>query len=226
MTLGQHGNMQSRISRFLQVTNSGNSWPGRCRRTPECVVLDAKRTLRYRGRIDDQYRPGGQRDKPTRNDLAEALEVMLAGKEVAVATTPVDGCIITRMSDKSDKPVTYADHVAPILANHCQVCHQPNTAAPFALQTYEQAKARGKTIAEVVAEGRMPPWFAPPPLIAKNVTKPTRASARVKNPITTAGDVQAGRDSDSSASGRGSSASATMPTAATSTLSAKSRSKT
>lgn len=131
-------------------------------RTPESVVLDAQRTLRYRGRIDDQYRPGGQREKPTRTDLAEAIDAVLAGKEVAVATTPVDGCLITRMSDKSDKPVTYADHVAPILAKHCQTCHQPNTAAPFALQTFDQTKARAKTIAEVVAEGRMPPWFAPP----------------------------------------------------------------
>src|SRR5947208_7220379 len=26
-------------------------------RTPECAVLDADRRLRYRGRIDDQYRP-------------------------------------------------------------------------------------------------------------------------------------------------------------------------
>jgi hypothetical protein len=131
-------------------------------RTPECVVLDAKRTLRYRGRIDDQYRPGGQRVEPTHNDLVDAIDAVLAGKEVAVPTTPVDGCLITRSPDKSDKAVTYADHVAPVLAKHCTVCHQPNTAAPFALQTYEQVKARGRTIAEVVAEGRMPPWFAPP----------------------------------------------------------------
>jgi mono/diheme cytochrome c family protein len=130
-------------------------------RTPECVVLDAKRSLRYRGRIDDQFRPGGQRQAPTRNDLAEAIDAVLASKDVAVATTPVDGCLIARFSDKSDKVVTYADHVAPILAKHCQSCHQPNTAAPFALLTFDQAKARGPMMAEVVAEGRMPPWFAP-----------------------------------------------------------------
>src|SRR5207244_620821 len=41
-----------------------------------------------------------------------------------------------------------------------QHCHKPNTAAPFALQTYEQARAKADTIAEVVAEGRMPPWYA------------------------------------------------------------------
>jgi hypothetical protein len=131
-------------------------------RTPECVVLDAKHMLRYRGRIDDQYRTGGQRPEPTRNDLADAIDAVLAGKEFSVPTTPVDGCLITRPPEKGDKPVTFADHVAPILAKHCVGCHKPNTAAPFALQTYEQAKARARTIAEVVAEGRMPPWFAPP----------------------------------------------------------------
>jgi hypothetical protein len=133
------------------------------KRTPEVVVLDAKRTLRYRGRIDDQYRPGGQRNEPTRRDLVEALDEVLAGKDVTVQTTAVDGCLIARPpSYKDEKPVTFAEHVAPILAKHCQRCHQPNTAAPFALQTYEQARAKADTIAEVVAEGRMPPWYTVP----------------------------------------------------------------
>src|SRR4051794_20089809 len=34
------------------------------RRTPEVFVLDAKRVIRYRGRVDDQYAVGVQRDKP------------------------------------------------------------------------------------------------------------------------------------------------------------------
>src|SRR4051794_16633292 len=40
-------------------------------RTPEVVVLDAGRKVRYRGRIDDQYRVGGARPQPTREDLKE-----------------------------------------------------------------------------------------------------------------------------------------------------------
>lgn len=132
-------------------------------RTPEVAVLDGKRVLVYRGRIDDQYRPGGQRDKPTRNDLAEAIDAVLAGKPVAVPTTPVDGCVLTRpTANPTDKPVTYADHVAPILTAHCVACHKPDTPAPFALRTYEEAKAKGRTIAEVVGEGRMPPWYGVP----------------------------------------------------------------
>ena len=42
-------------------------------RTPEVIVLDADRRLRYRGRIDDQYRLGGARDTATRNDLKDAI---------------------------------------------------------------------------------------------------------------------------------------------------------
>jgi len=125
-------------------------------------VLDSKSVLHYRGRIDDQYRPGGQRKEPTRHDLVAAIDALLASKPVEVATTPVDGCLIQRpVAAAADKPVTYADHVAPILRQHCQGCHRPDTPAPFSLLTYEQAKAKSRTIAEVVIEGRMPPWFAP-----------------------------------------------------------------
>src|SRR5262245_59650135 len=53
------------------------------KRTPEVAVLDAGRKLRYRGRIDDQYRLGGGRPSPTRHDLKEAIDAVLAGKEPA-----------------------------------------------------------------------------------------------------------------------------------------------
>jgi thiol-disulfide isomerase/thioredoxin len=133
------------------------------RRTPEVVVLDEKRTLRYRGRIDDQYRLGGARDAATRRDLKEALTEVLAGREVTVKETPVDGCLITRPAPlKTDTAVTFAEHVAPILQKHCEVCHRPNSPAPFSLITYKQVAAKGEMIAEVVGEQRMPPWYASP----------------------------------------------------------------
>ncbi len=131
-------------------------------RTPECAVLDAGRTLRYRGRIDDQYRPTGARSAPTTHELRDALDAVLAGKDVAVTATPVDGCPITRPEPPEKKGVTFAKDVAPILKAHCQECHRPGTVAPFALQTYEQVKSRGKAILDVVTDGRMPPWHAAP----------------------------------------------------------------
>src|SRR5262249_30768763 len=111
-------------------------------RTPEAVVLDSQRVLCYRGRIDDQYRPGGQRAEPNRRDLIEALDALLAGKSVDVKTTAVDGCLLSRPSDLGGDSVTFADHVAPILRKHCQACHQPDTVAPFTLLTYDQVKAK------------------------------------------------------------------------------------
>src|SRR5579864_772360 len=47
-------------------------------RTPEAFVLDDKLMVRYRGRIDDQFGVGFQRPAPTRRDLAEALDEVLA----------------------------------------------------------------------------------------------------------------------------------------------------
>jgi thiol-disulfide isomerase/thioredoxin/mono/diheme cytochrome c family protein len=132
-------------------------------RTPEVVVLDAERRLRYRGRINDQYRLGGTKPEPSREDLRIALEEVLAGREVAVAETPVDGCLINPPSLRPRRErVTYAEHVAPILRQHCQECHRPGTPAPFALLTYEQAAGKARMIAEVVSDRRMPPWYASP----------------------------------------------------------------
>jgi len=132
-------------------------------RTPEVAILDGERRLRYRGRIDDRYRPGGARKEPTRHDLAEALNDLLAGRPVQVPVTPVDGCLITRVDlPRPELPLTFAEHIEPVLRKHCQECHRPGTAAPFALQTFEKVRARGRMIAEVVKEGRMPPWFAAP----------------------------------------------------------------
>jgi thiol-disulfide isomerase/thioredoxin len=133
------------------------------RRTPEVVVLDEKRAIRYRGRIDDQYRLVGTRADATHRDLKEAIGDVLAGREVAIKETPVDGCLISRpASRKFDKEITFAEHIAPLLQKHCQGCHRPGTSAPFALLTYKQVAAKGDMIAEVVSEQRMPPWYASP----------------------------------------------------------------
>ena len=66
------------------------------RRLPEAFVLDGSLTVRYRGRIDDQIGKGVKRARATRNDLAEALAEVLAGKPVSRPVTEVVGCPITR----------------------------------------------------------------------------------------------------------------------------------
>src|SRR5262249_33144690 len=61
---------------------------------------------------------------------------------------------------RKPREVSYAEHVAPILQKHCWQCHQSGGSAPFSLTSYKQAAARAEAIAEVVADQRMPPWFA------------------------------------------------------------------
>jgi peroxiredoxin/mono/diheme cytochrome c family protein len=132
-------------------------------RTPEAFVLDSERIIRYHGRIDDQYGIGVRRDEPKRRDLKLALDELLADKPVSVPTTEVEGCVIGKPREAAVKgEVTYAKHVAPILQQRCQECHRPGQVGPFSLLSYDKAVSWSDTIAEVVREERMPPWYADP----------------------------------------------------------------
>jgi peroxiredoxin/mono/diheme cytochrome c family protein len=133
-------------------------------RQPEVVVLDRLRLVRYRGRIDDQFTPSNHRAKPTRRDLALALDELLSGKPVTVARTEPFGCPLEQRSRPatSSGPVTYHRDVAPILNRHCVGCHQPGGIAPFSLRSASDAGRWGRAIREAVADRRMPPWHADP----------------------------------------------------------------
>ncbi|MBP3959974.1 redoxin domain-containing protein [Gemmata sp. G18] len=133
-------------------------------RTPQAFVLDAQRRIRYRGRIDDQYAPGGKnRGAPTREDLAEAVREVLAGRPVSVARTECTGCVIDKPRRATPPPrVTYSRDIAPILATHCRACHRPGEIGPFSLLSYSDATAHAGTIVEVIENGTMPPWSASP----------------------------------------------------------------
>jgi peroxiredoxin/mono/diheme cytochrome c family protein len=136
-------------------------------RNPEVFVLDRDRKIRYRGRIDDQYGQGSSSGYATTRiksrDLGNALDELLAGKQVSRTKTPVTGCIIGRAAKVAPSgDVTYTKHIAPLLQDHCVSCHRPGQVGPFALLDYEEVKGWGEMIKEVVAEGRMPPWLASP----------------------------------------------------------------
>ena len=55
--------------------------------------------------------------------------------------------------------VTFTKDVAPILQEHCQVCHRPNTFAPMSLLTYEDVRPWAKSIRLKVLAREMPPWY-------------------------------------------------------------------
>jgi len=87
----------------------------------------------------------------------------------AVALTIAGSCLVlgvagtsARMTgaQQSADTVTFTEHVAPIVFNHCARCHRPGEAAPFSLLTYEDARRRARTIARVTGARYMPPFKA------------------------------------------------------------------
>ncbi|RZU41906.1 redoxin domain-containing protein [Edaphobacter modestus] len=64
--------------------------------TPHIFIFDKERRLRYEGRIDNSYRT----EQVKTNDARDAIEAVLAGREVAVKHTGVFGCS-TKWSEKS-----------------------------------------------------------------------------------------------------------------------------
>ena len=63
--------------------------------TPEAVVVDARGSVRYRGRIDNRYvEIGKARRVVTAHDLQDALDAVLSGKAVANPETTAFGCFI------------------------------------------------------------------------------------------------------------------------------------
>jgi len=132
-------------------------------RTPEVFVLDQERTVRYHGRIDDQYGVGYIRDGIEKNFLQNAIDDLLAGRDVKTSSTEVVGCFIGRVKEpQTDSPVTYSKQVARILQKHCVECHRDGEIAPFALTKYDEVVGWGDTMLEVIADRRMPPWHANP----------------------------------------------------------------
>ncbi len=110
------------------------------------VIIDGRdKSLRYRGDLQG---------------LEAALSEVLAGVPVSEAERSVQGSALpVRTVPEASTPITYNEHVAPILNTHCVVCHRPGQTAPFALQDYRHAVTRADMILEVVLEERMPPWY-------------------------------------------------------------------
>lgn len=134
------------------------------RTTAEMFLLDGRRTLRYRGALDDQYGADYSREKPTRRYLIAALEDLLARRPVAVGATSAPGCELDLQPGVGPAAaVTYHRDVARILQAHCVRCHHDHGIAPFPLDDLSSVTDHAKTIRRVLTEGTMPPWFATPP---------------------------------------------------------------
>jgi peroxiredoxin len=137
-------------------------------RTTEIFLLDASRVLRFRGRLDDQYglterSVGTKKDFAETHYLVDAIEALLAGREIAIKQVAAAGCVIGRERKiTDDKAVTYYGQVEPIVQRRCQTCHRPGEIGPFSLLDYDDVSGWSGMIREVVTNRRMPPWHADP----------------------------------------------------------------
>ena len=132
-------------------------------RTPEAFLIDQQRVVRYRGRIDDQYGVGYSRATFTRQNLAEAIDELLAGKTISVPYIEPVGCHIGRTSQRKPKgDITYSNQIVRLMQKHCVRCHRAGQIAPFTLESADDVAAWSETICEVLELQRMPPWHANP----------------------------------------------------------------
>lgn len=136
----------------------------RARTTTEVFLIDAARTLVYRGAIDDQYGITYTRPAVRETWLRDAIDATLAGDTPAVRQTDAQGCFLPDPDPSAAQlqPVTYHTRVSRIIQDNCQTCHRAGGIAPFGLETYEQVLAMRAMVKYVLEINRMPPWFAAP----------------------------------------------------------------
>jgi peroxiredoxin len=144
--------------------------------TTDLFVLDAKRTVQYRGAIDDQYGLGYSTDAPKKTYAIDALTAVLAGKEPVVPATTAPGCELDLQTTKIDPvKVTYHNRISRIVQQNCQTCHRPGGVGPFALNTRDDVLAHKGMIKKVVTDGTMPPWNAVEPKGSQRTFKNDRS---------------------------------------------------
>ena len=83
--------------------------------------------------------------------LARRLAVLTLGLGIA-------GLVPGAASAQATDTPTFAKHVAPIFQAKCEACHRPDSIAPMALQTFEQARPWARAIKQRVETRQMPPW--------------------------------------------------------------------
>jgi hypothetical protein len=65
-------------------------------------------------------------------------------------------------ADDPAPAVTFAEHIAPLVFEHCAACHRPGEAAPFSLLSFQSARKHAETMLQTMEERYMPPWHPEP----------------------------------------------------------------
>lgn len=156
---------------------------------PSLVVLSMRRVLWFRENWFALFRQRGKASPL--EPIARMLDAVVAGGEITPSIAPTVGArpepysanvLLPPATSLDGKPVptpTTFDVVAPILARRCAGCHRAGGIGPFALESYSDVVERARTIAEAIADWRMPAWHASPdPLVPLANSRELDATAR------------------------------------------------
>lgn len=113
------------------------------------AVLDGAGRVRYRGGASAT--------------LIKALPLFLAAIAKGAALPALPAVAWDKAPEVAAPPSSTAGYhrdIAPLIRRRCLPCHRPGGSAPFSLSGYGSLRRHAAMVAEVVREGRMPPWFA------------------------------------------------------------------
>jgi mono/diheme cytochrome c family protein len=132
--------------------------------TTEVFVLDAARTLVFRGALNDQYGLGYSKPAATQNYLREALDAVLRGERPPVEATTAPGCALDweEPLPATTATPTYHREISRMVQAHCVECHREGGLGPFSLESLDDLEEHAGMIRKQVERGAMPPWFAAP----------------------------------------------------------------
>ena len=117
-------------------------------RSAEALVIDPTNwTLAYRGDAGE--------------GLTAALSALVDGTEIERSQTEANGCNIS-YAKTDGHAISYAETIAPILAENCVSCHRPGGIGPWAMNDYNMVRGFSLMMREVLLTKRMPPWHADP----------------------------------------------------------------
>ncbi|MBL8820231.1 MAG: redoxin domain-containing protein [Planctomyces sp.] len=135
--------------------------------TPQVVVRRRGETI-YSGRIDDRFVDlGSSRSSATKRDFEEVLSELQQGRVPSTRQTSPVGCVIERLIAESQShgtksQLTFNRDIAPVVFEHCSVCHRPGEVAPFSLMTFDDLLQHADQVKLVLERSIMPPWKPEP----------------------------------------------------------------
>lgn len=130
-------------------------------RTGEALLIDTRTwQVVYRGPVDDRLYYEIVKPEARRHYLRDAIEDLLEGRAVGLASPPAIGCRVSPRQRTAN--LSYEKQVAPMLMEKCVSCHQAGGVGPWAMDGYEKVKGWSAMMREVLMNRRMPPWHADP----------------------------------------------------------------